>query len=51
MGWNFRADGGTRALAQIGLFCGGLTKARLTLPWRNLPGIHVRCFRLSGKAI
>jgi hypothetical protein len=51
MSWDFATDGGTRALAQIGLFCGGRTKVRLTLPRQDAPGIHVRHFRLSGKAI
>jgi hypothetical protein len=48
---DFESDGGTRALAQIRLFCGGRTEARLVLPRRDAPGIHVRYFRLSGKAI
>jgi hypothetical protein len=46
------SDGGMCALAQIRLFCDGRTKARFMLPRRrNAPGIHVRHFRLSGKAI
>jgi hypothetical protein len=52
MSWDSESDGGTRALAQTGLFCDGRTEARLMLPRRDAPaGSHVRYFRLSGKAI
>jgi hypothetical protein len=50
MTWGFEADGGTRVQHKR-LFCGGRRKACLTLPRQSVPGIHVRRFRLGGKAI
>jgi hypothetical protein len=50
MSWDFEADGETRAQDKR-LFCDGRRKAGFTLPRQRVPGLYVRRFRLSGKAI